>query len=419
MGIAAVLLLVVAAEVVLRLAGNQAGVLYRNADVEMDDEQVQISPCYIADSFGVTKFSPYAKQVIADDISRSLLEDKPVISKKAREIYHDDLVYDYLPFSEQNEFARWAHFLKPSDDSLAFAIKDYVLHPLNADGFRSIDFYSFPTKKKKVLLLGDSFTYGFYAEPLSQSFYDLMLHTGKYAVYNTGITSVDPVQYLAVAKEYVPLLKPDYVIINFYWGNDLMYLPRQAKPGQFENYPTTGCLMIDASPFGTYLTLQEANAVARLYNGIPNTETNWLNRWLAKTVLGTRLWVLGNKLLGKAFDPAAEAAKKYGPLPQQGNVAAITNAVIDSIFSVCKSNGTDCLLSIIPDCTSGKSGNNVIPYSQIFDDRHFFLPPVNDSWYSFSAIRGYGHFNNYGHKMYAQFLLQQLGSLQPAHQPWF
>ncbi len=76
----------------------------------------------------------------------------------------------------------------------------------------------------KVLVLGDSFTFGFYA-PLGQSWAEVLeADLGRdrpLTLWNTGIPGAATVQEVAVLKHFFPILRPDLVLLTFYPANDI------------------------------------------------------------------------------------------------------------------------------------------------------------------------------------------------------
>ncbi len=104
---------------------------------------------------------------------------------------------------------------------------------INADGFRNKEFEEIDTSKKKALLIGDSFVWGSSAQPMvGNCFADLIRNETNFEIINLGIQAVDPVQYAQIAKKYLPLLKPDGLLVFFYMGNDLMKQERNVPDGK-------------------------------------------------------------------------------------------------------------------------------------------------------------------------------------------
>jgi len=100
---------------------------------------------------------------------------------------------------------------------------------INSDGFRGNAFKLAETPRTKVLLIGDSFTWGAGANPITASFADCLQDAGYY-IYNAGIPGTDPAQYARVARKYIPLLKPNVVVVCLYMGNDLRLYPHPVQP---------------------------------------------------------------------------------------------------------------------------------------------------------------------------------------------
>ena len=110
---------------------------------------------------------------------------------------------------------------------------------INADGFRNKEFGEIDSGKKKVLLIGDSYVWGSSAQPMvGNCFADLIRKETDYEVINLGIQAVDPPQYLQLTKKYLPELKPDFLFVVFYMGNDLMKEDRNSPVGKPFEYVT-------------------------------------------------------------------------------------------------------------------------------------------------------------------------------------
>ena len=108
---------------------------------------------------------------------------------------------------------------------------------INHDGFRGNPFEYVDTPRAKILLIGDSFTWGCTARPFTNCFADILQKSGYY-VYNGGIPGVDPQQYALIAKKYTPILKPDVVAVCLYLGNDVSSSPLLMQPNKNLYYLT-------------------------------------------------------------------------------------------------------------------------------------------------------------------------------------
>lgn len=98
----------------------------------------------------------------------------------------------------------------------------------NNQGFRDKDEFvksDVDTNTLKILLLGDSFTFGLEAVWDSADGYGDVLEKNlnnlrKTLLWNTGMIGIGQKQELHILKKYYPMLKPKYVILGFYNGND-------------------------------------------------------------------------------------------------------------------------------------------------------------------------------------------------------
>lgn len=153
--------------------------------------------------------------------------------------WNEDIISDFSktypsPFVEMVDKISKTDSLK---DSVDYYYKQFVMQPINSDGFYSIPFREFKTKKKKILLIGDSFTFGFSAVPSYNNF-TCLLATKGYAVFNAGIPGTDPAQYCRIVENYLMKIKPDVVIICAYLANDIMQNNRKLYPDSFVYFPT-------------------------------------------------------------------------------------------------------------------------------------------------------------------------------------
>jgi hypothetical protein len=283
-----------------------------------------------------------------------------------------------------------------SDDSILI---DYFHHPLNEEGFRSMAFNKAFTNRPKILLIGDSFTWGHSASSLENSFTHLLLEKG-YTVWNTGISGADPAQYLAIARKYIPLLKPDAVIVNFYLGNDVEYYKRQPKHQEPLFYYTNAGPMY-AHIYGTFIDNPLTSySFIRDYYSIPLG--NGFNRFCAATATGTLLW----KALHKSgfidhcpsqFDTLC--LSRHSLLEKE----AVCNDEMVAIKTLCENEGA-------------YFGCVVIPFLDIMGFKtmkHFenLLPGISYRSIDFSTNdfdRKNSHYNNQGHKKHAALIEKML-----------
>jgi hypothetical protein len=96
---------------------------------------------------------------------------------------------------------------------------------INNLGFRGEN-TSIKKKKKRVLVIGDSFTFG-WGVTLEETWVELLGNNYTHVEFlNLGQGGNHPGDYVQVAKKAIPLLKPDVVIVCILDGNDIHQLMR-------------------------------------------------------------------------------------------------------------------------------------------------------------------------------------------------
>ena len=91
----------------------------------------------------------------------------------------------------------------------------------NAQGFRGENFD--PFYEKIIFMLGDSMTLGYGIDENQTSSYMLQKYLNdRYKVYNLGVLHYGQKQEVVQLKRYLPIYKPDLVIVNLALANDIM-----------------------------------------------------------------------------------------------------------------------------------------------------------------------------------------------------
>ncbi len=90
----------------------------------------------------------------------------------------------------------------------------------NNDGFRDIDFENYLYKNEIILNLGDSMTYGKGVE-VEETFSNLIEDQTEYSVLNLGVSGFATFQEYYIGERYAKEYKPDIIILNVFYGNDL------------------------------------------------------------------------------------------------------------------------------------------------------------------------------------------------------
>lgn len=313
-------------------------------------------------------------------------------------------------FEEQNiratlAFARLQAFIE--DESLSTPLREEVnrikrsgptschdsvlMHfwndPINKDGFYSIPFNASCPGRKKVMLLGDSFTWGHALLELSGSFANTLLAKG-HLVYNTGISGTDVAQYKKVLETYLDSIRPDVVIVNFYMGNDVSYFertPKQKAPVLFRTNAGNLYSFREGHQFGS---VQEAYLHVLEQTSVPRTSV--ANRFMASTVVGTLVYRMLLRL--GLTDFPRDVGKERPSVPY-------CNVQVEEMRQLCAERGVRFILSVIPSIENGTvEGAQTVDH--LFEGQEYHEPPVTLDMYK----KGDDHFNEEGHLFYADFL---------------
>lgn len=326
--------------------------------------------------------------------------------------------YDFIKFAENTlkngQEISVSHAFLTDSEGVYKANKDYTSFTkdikINSDGFRGIEFVPQNDNKIKILFLGDSFTWGGSAKPITNSFVDKISNTG-YVCYNAGIPGVGLVQYAYLAEKYVPVLKPDYVSVILYLGNDINVKPDPMQPNKNLWHLLDEKFWLYAfTEEGDYLTPSEAiqyrlnkfynvNPVFRLLRGIA-----------IKTMIGTKVWESFSKLKNRIIQNMEYNDLKKNSGDLKDSVIMKNEYVInclDRIYEICDSCSSKFVLFIIPEKPSQQRTQNSI------DNNLCYLGKYNPCIPTFLSDDDYdsgpnAHFNNMGHYKYAQYILSEI-----------
>lgn len=235
---------------------------------------------------------------------------------------------------------------RPSNDVWEKAVINYVNHPFNGDGFRSIPFRNDTTKRKKVLVIGDSFVYGFKAIPAHASFTDCLLAKG-YMLYTAGIPGTDPAQYAAIARKYIPVIKPDLVIMCFYEGNDFMMFDRKVDAKEPIEY-LTNAGFYQSAPYGSFMSMQDCYNHYKSLITIPTTDTKGFNSLMSKTVVSSLFWGLLHKFRMVRHLVVEESQTRLKEM-YKNNKTEYTAKHINAFNTACMQSNVTPLYVYIPD----------------------------------------------------------------------
>jgi len=414
------------AEITLRVTkSGQPGIFQQYDQFEIVDSLYELKN-YTTDEYGIYKFSSWVADSVPfyfDENQSDLfgnyynhISNNTILNlidwgtDHVNEIFTEYKKLEFnlkkdRGFEPMGEFEKFVYQTFHKDSKTAFdsAILNYIEKPFNEEGFRSISFNSKDTSKIKVLLIGDSFTYGQTAKPFYNSFADVLLSRG-YLVFNAGISGTDPAQYAAVAKKYVPLLKPDIVIINFCINNDFMSFDREPHQERPHEYLTNAGFFYSA-PYGEFMQLQDVYDFYLKLSSIPNVESNLINLFISKFIVTTKIWGLMYNIRLVKHPILDTYLEKLNP--SNDVRTAQTQKYLDLIMEVSESNVTPTEIVLIPDIAyQPKDFQTLVIYDSlvfdVFEKYKYFFP--NNFIESDYAKDGDIHFNNQGHLKYADFL---------------
>ena len=278
-------------------------------------------------------------------------------------------------------------------DSTLLAAEHCVI---NSDGFRSPNFNTLDSTKKKVLFIGDSSTWGLSAMPVTNHcFVDLVRNETNYEVINLGIPATDPPQYEALAAKYIPRFKPDITFVVFFMGNDLLTEDRKVIPDEpFYYYTNAGAISayIDGIHFKSAAAAYNYGMNERYFLHHPKNIFEWV---ISKSALLTRIYSVKFRIKEKL---------EYEAVIKDSH---ITKKYLKQIQQIANANNVPVKFILVPEYKDAdRSPESYLnKYADILLDKD-----LKSDWIilpnSKSNFRDYpdGHLNNQGHRHYADFI---------------
>ena len=263
---------------------------------------------------------------------------------------------------------------------------------VNKEGFRDRDFdEQLAGDRPRIMFVGDSFTYGFSASPITNCFAD-RIETCGYTAFNFGIPSVGPEQYAAVVEKYLPIVQPDMLAVMVFLGNDVNWFPWKMQPYQLPFYSTNVGQIYAYDRNGNRMTATQAY---QYYCGGLRPRIEYYAR---KSVLFSLLGREGAGLRRRLL------LRRYRT-KQSGETSDINQYAIDSfrrIDSLARSQGVPCRFFIIP----AKPGTTHSPNS--FENVAYVFEGLEVVHEDF-GVEDYAtgsdvHLNNAGHEKMKQLV---------------
>jgi len=282
---------------------------------------------------------------------------------------------------------------------------------INRAGFRSLEFDAIPTvavRGTTVVLLGDSFTWGATAVPITGSFADL-LRTEGYTVHNLGIPGTGPRQYYKVSEAYLPRLRPDVVVVALYLGNDILIREWEPPPGRPLYYVIEDAGWI--TPFdedGNYL--ENLNIAYEYYHN----KFGRARRFLREMATGTLLIKATRILMTGIYERPTRLLKveAVGPANQVDRDLsaryAHTYAELRKIQTLAEKQGSRYFTLVLPalgeGCLTSPDFTLEVQRSALRELHPVYIDLSNRHYNAVSDC----HLNNEGHAAVAQALMRLL-----------
>ncbi len=400
--------LLVVTEFSLALAGFDPGRTIYDNGFSPVDELVDFKG-YEADDRGIMHLDRDAKNFANDYIKENDLGNELLfmtsLNLKRKHYTPYRVGRDFLEVIQgkvRTEFSVFIDKLKSNSGTSPdeTAILTYLKSPINSDGFRSIEFENISSDKRKVFLLGDSFTWGAGVENLSSSFADNLTSQG-FLVYNSGIVGTDLPQYKEVASKYLAKVKPDVVILNLFVGNDIAEHRIDLKPFHKQFFNTNaGTLM--AAPHGEYVKNADEAYEKIIDQAMIPKNMSFVNFISSQTRISTLLWRLCAKM-GVIGHVASKESSDYWDFVNKSKLGYSVNAeILKEIEQICEANQCELIVSIIPE------RDNLAIDKYELDKMVVNFPYVRISNLTKEDYSPDYHLNESGCRKYAAFLQEQI-----------
>lgn len=244
---------------------------------------------------------------------------------------------------------------------------------------------------QRLLLLGDSFTWGTGASKHKLS-YASLLAVNDYTIFNTGVPGVAPNQYATIAERYVGELNPDKVLVFIYAGNDLYGASDPLIPNHPRWWVTT---------HGWYSAFDSANNplsfedMLRSYSFDVNPIYGLGRKSALLTLTKAVMYDVYHEI--KSLAPKESGASEF-----EGSVHGTLLTQLMNIKIVSESNGAELYVFFIPDLGKGCSGEQIqLNDFKVFDGQLILLETAEEDYHPAPNC----HFNDSGHlKTYQQIL---------------
>lgn len=310
-----------------------------------------------------------------------------------------NLTPNWANFKPVDRLIEYHHFITDSN-GLIVANKPYFdsLHiDINNNGFRTPEWPSIDSTKKTDLFIGDSFTWGLSANPLTACFVDLVRNQSANNIVNLGIPVADPLQYEMLAQQYIPKFKPQQVFVMLYLGNDIMQNDRNIVAYKPLYFYTNAGAMLASDGNRTFTSAAEAYRYYMEEKYFLRHPTTIFQKAASKSAIITLLYAIHMRWVEKQQYNKSIAEMTF------------TKQHLYAIAKHCKANHSKLHIVIIPEQKEANKDSAYFKnrYKALFADTilgpFVWLPTgINKSLYTAYPD---AHLNNAGHQFYAKQIL--------------
>lgn len=275
----------------------------------------------------------------------------------------------------------------------------------NSDGFRGREFGNTEDERKKIFFLGDSYTFGFDAEPFDSSYVNVLEDINKkYMTFNGGVPGSNLASYAVVAEKYIPKVKPDLVVVCITKDDNVPYNQVLKPYTNSDLFLTSKGILFTVNPTYSDDSVQVFEEAEDAYQNLmvcftsKYLEPSWL-KWIVDQ--STLVTLITGKLF---YKPNLSLLKHNLILPKQD----ISRQCVNRILRVAEAYNAKVIFTIIPK-TFDKS-TEMRDVRKVIGDSVSLFFPSGISKEDFGPYHK-AHFNNNGHRFYANFLNQTISDL--------
>jgi hypothetical protein len=285
----------------------------------------------------------------------------------------------------------------------------------NKEGFRSNYEYSQKTIdslkecSQVIMFIGDSYTEGCCAHPITKSFVDLIDQDLRYSALNFGVGGTDPLQYSLIAQNYVPALMPDMVIVALCLGNDFIDYRRKPAPNKVlyyqTNYNWLNAMLPkshpDYAPNKYFKDWEEAKSYYLQNNTIVGEEVSLFEKmFIIPSSFNSFIYFIPK--VYKKYNALRKSTRSFNEPTEIYDIDTYNN--LTAIKEICDRTNIPFILIGIPTVRDMKLDQHAtyLKYQSKLNDLHLHYPQNFDQ--NDFVSEDNDHFNNEGHLKFSKFI---------------